>query len=304
MKRKIIKQGPATLMISLPSKWVKRFDIKRGDYINLDSKGNKLVITTDKPLGVKPKEFSLKGLDELNIKRYLYTIHKAGYDDVKLLFHDPKTIKQIHELIRGALLGFEIVDQGKTYCHVKTISTASEDEFDQILRRIFLVTMQFGENILECIESGDIEHIRDLLILEETNDKLTNFCERILNKHGYRDFSKTSFMYCLVWKLEKIADDFKNMGLFMLQNPDMKLNGEIKPLFSMTNELMRDFYNLFYNFSKDRLVKFSDNCTEKIEQSHQVLSLVKGKEDVVISYLTVIISKIENLRGPLIGLQV
>ena len=36
MKRKVVQQGPSTLMVSLPAKWAKRLGIKKGDEINID----------------------------------------------------------------------------------------------------------------------------------------------------------------------------------------------------------------------------------------------------------------------------
>ena len=42
MKRKVVKQGKSTLMISLPSKWVKDNNINRGDEIDLQIDAIKL----------------------------------------------------------------------------------------------------------------------------------------------------------------------------------------------------------------------------------------------------------------------
>ena len=46
MQRKVIQQGPSTLMVSLPSKWVKENNIKKGEeltsnYNNFDEANTK-----------------------------------------------------------------------------------------------------------------------------------------------------------------------------------------------------------------------------------------------------------------------
>ena len=46
MKRKVNKVGPTTLSITLPSKWVKENNIKKGDELELDLKNNNISITT------------------------------------------------------------------------------------------------------------------------------------------------------------------------------------------------------------------------------------------------------------------
>ena len=40
MKRKINRVGPNTLTVSLPSKWAKRYGLRKGDEINLEEQTN------------------------------------------------------------------------------------------------------------------------------------------------------------------------------------------------------------------------------------------------------------------------
>ena len=44
MKRKLVKQGAATMMISLPSKWIKENGLDKGDEIELIEQGGELLI--------------------------------------------------------------------------------------------------------------------------------------------------------------------------------------------------------------------------------------------------------------------
>ena len=44
MKRKVSQVGPATLMVSLPSKWARRYSVKPGDEVDLVEDGPKLII--------------------------------------------------------------------------------------------------------------------------------------------------------------------------------------------------------------------------------------------------------------------
>ena len=57
MKRKIIKQGHNTLTITLPSDWVKRFNLQGGNEIDLIEKDNGLFLTTEKINSIKKAEF-------------------------------------------------------------------------------------------------------------------------------------------------------------------------------------------------------------------------------------------------------
>jgi len=44
MKRKIIKLGTATLVVSLPSKWTKKFNLKSGNDLELEEANSNLII--------------------------------------------------------------------------------------------------------------------------------------------------------------------------------------------------------------------------------------------------------------------
>ena len=43
MKRKLVKQGPATLMVSLPVKWLQSQNLNKGDEVDIEVKDNKIV---------------------------------------------------------------------------------------------------------------------------------------------------------------------------------------------------------------------------------------------------------------------
>ena len=47
-KRKVSLIGPSTLMVSLPSKWVKEFGVKKGDEINITENGPNLLLESQK----------------------------------------------------------------------------------------------------------------------------------------------------------------------------------------------------------------------------------------------------------------
>ncbi len=304
MKRKVIKQGPTTLMMSLPAKWVKKYDVSKGDLLDVEEMGNSLKIATDKVIEVAPLEFDTNSLDIKHIKKYLHEIYQSGYDEVRILFESPKLVPAIQNYISSVMIGYEIVDQQEHSLTVKSISQSIEEEFDPILRRSFLVTKQLGANSLELIKGREFNKLKDILILEDTNDKLTNFCLRVLNKKGYKDFSKTTFIYCLIWQLEKIADEYRYLCSYLIDNEEVKLSKEVLDLYQKVNGIFGEFYELFYSFSKERLTKFSADCEKLLEIAVKVQSGSKGSQDVIIGHLYVMVSYMYTMMGPLIGLRV
>ena len=82
MKRKLVKLGESTIMISLPQKWINKFNLKKGDEIELEEKDNMIEITTDLKTEIKEKEIELNGMDPYSVKRYLSALYKTGYYNI------------------------------------------------------------------------------------------------------------------------------------------------------------------------------------------------------------------------------
>lgn len=304
MKRKVIKQGPTTLMISLPAKWTKKFSIQRGDLIDLEEIDHTLKLTTEKEVEVSPIELNADGLDSRHIKRYLQAMYQSGYDEIKLRYHEPKLVPEIQEYISKVLIGYEVIDQQERSLTIRSISKSIDEEFDQILRRAFLVTKQLGENSLEAIKVGDFKALKDISILEDTNDKLVNFCLRVLNKKGYKKYSKTSFVYCILWQLEKIADGYKSICEHLMGNGKEKISKEVLALYERNNRLFASYYELFYSFSPASLMKQTSMNCKAIDEAVLLQSDPKMKPDVVINHLSVMASDMNNMLGPLVGMNI
>ena len=81
MQRKVIQQGPSTMMVSLPSTWIKENAVKKGDFIDLDLRGDEITlsITTDKGKKSCKINFSRKEdyFDRIIVKKY-----REGFDEV------------------------------------------------------------------------------------------------------------------------------------------------------------------------------------------------------------------------------
>ncbi len=304
MKRKVVKQGPTTLMVSLPAKWTRKYSVQKGDLVDVEEIERSIKITTEKEIEAEPLEFNTAGLDMKHIKRFLQALYLSGYDEIKVLYDDQKVVPQIQAFISSVLIGYEVVDQQTSSLTVKSISKSIEEEFDQILRRAFLVTKQLGESSLETIRKGEYGLLRDIAALEDTNDKLVNFCLRVLNKRGYKKFSKTNFIYCVVWQLEKIADCYKYICDYLLENPKERLSREVINFYAEANKRFGSFYELFYNFSNARLMKYSADTEALLRVAGELHENSKMKQEVVISHLHIMVSDLYAMVKPLIGSMV
>jgi len=216
MKRKVVKQGAATLTISLPLGWAKKFKLDSGDELEVDERGNDLLVSAVKSKVVSLRQLDLTDLDPL-INRCFLSLYINGHDEVKFTFKNPELIKQVQKVC-GELIGFEIVEAGRSYCIVKQIAAETEQDFDVIIRRLYLLLKGIFEDGAKVISEKKNEASLNALIARDLDvNKFSNFCLRHLNKKGYKDYSKTLNIYSVILTLEQTGDCLKDFFNHILQ---------------------------------------------------------------------------------------
>ena len=183
MKRKIVRQGSATMMVSLPSKWIKKNNLNKGDEINIIEKGNDLVITPEESKETKKEAvIDIQYLTETSIRALIINAYRLGHDKIKISFKHKDTQKIIDKIIKSHLIGFEIIKKGESYCEIENITEPAKEQFDNILSKIFL-------NIDELFEITEKYLTGNKVEFHETEEKIMqygNFCRRILSKKSQK----------------------------------------------------------------------------------------------------------------------
>jgi len=249
MKRKVAKIGPSTLMISLPSKWCKHFNIQKGAELELEEQGSELKIKTESSKTSSEITIDIRDLSERTSKYLLGGTNRVGYDIINIK-HNKNQIEYLNKLFKDIYLGFIISEQLSENTVFKKISQESEEELDSILRRAFLVTLNLSEIVTKKIKENKFNELKDSLALEQTTNQLTDHCHRLLIKFGYKNYTKTSFLYIISWNLEKIADEYKSI-INNLNNS--RINKDLVNFLEEIHEIFQEYYNLYYNFSIDKL---------------------------------------------------
>jgi phosphate uptake regulator len=252
LKRKVIQIAGSTCLVSLPKEWVKKHDVKKGAELEVQEQGNKVVVSTEKSqslpkIVIEPSRF---GRFHPN---FLSAAYHMGFDDVEIRFLDSKELESIQARI-NACIGYEIVNQSNSVCSIKSVSEVSTEEFNQIIRKVFLLLINMGENSLELLEKGDFARLSEVIVLENTNNKLTDFCKRVLNKKGYHDYSKLTTIYTICMYLERVADEYRDICNALMGKKE-KLSPSVLKDFKEVNQLFADFYNHFYTADRAKLEK-------------------------------------------------
>lgn len=282
MKRRIILLAGKTAVISLPKSWVQKQKLYKGDELELTEEDDTLRISAT----TKPKEktttLTIAGLHERTVRWLLSGLHKAGYDEIILFYQGKEQLDIIDDLVKNLFLGFVIMQQTPQRCVLKSLSTEVPQEYKNTLRRAFLVSLSFADATYEALFTSDNDALRQALVLEKTNNQLTNFCERIITTIHTSPFKV--YEYVIVWNLEKIVDEFKyicshfsRLGSFTLQPPLLQLCQQII-------QLLRGYYELYYQFSFESLNTLA-KTHETLKQQFITINPLQSYESLLLSHL-------------------
>jgi len=292
MKRKVISIAGKTSVISLPSTWIKKNEVKKGDELEVIDKENRLIIDTEK----YSKTINLDKNTTFD-KRYIADMYKRGYDKIKINFKDTAVLNEIK---RMEPLGYEVIDQSMNSCTISYIRK-EKDDFDNMLRKSFRLAKEMGELLLNYFNNKevDLEQIRDF---ESLNNKLTDECLRQLNKKGYETGHKTTFLYVITREIESLADIFKYI-IDDLNEINKKPSEESIEYYSKAFNFFKQFYNLFYNFNKEDFKKYYDSRKELIKEGKTLIQ--KGGIDGVIAHHSLnLIVQTYNSTGPFLTMDI
>jgi len=296
MKRKLVQHGKTTLVISLPSKWTKKYDLKKGTEINIDEKDNILEISHYKSQKEEIFEFDVTGMDSM-IPRYIHALYKLGVDVLKINYDDFKTFKLIKNSLGKETVGYEIVEQNATSCIIKNV-TGDSNDFDILLKKTLLLLYTSGVEILDAIITKDKEKLKTTFDYELTNNVFTSLCRRYLNKKGHADFKKIGPIYYIVEDVENIADHFKYMVSYLLEKDTFSIDKDVMKLFEDVNLYLNKFFELFYRFDKKYVLMMQEERKRIINTGTRLLESKRGENAVVVHHLMTITQKTFCLIGP------
>lgn len=284
MKRKIVQHGSSSLTITLPVKWTEKFHLKKGDEIEVDENGSSLIVTTKAESSETKKVIKA---DEIFTKNDLSHLYQLGYDELEIEL-GKGTLEEIKERLPNCM-GFEIVDQKNNKIFIKSIASTLESEFDNLLRKSFLVTDEMGKEIIETLEKKKFDRLKETKNLEALNNKYTDICTRILNKRGYSNEKRTMQMYEIVKNIERIADELRDLCDIFIKDKktDRQTLLDIKEAVSYFNL----FYTMFYKYSPELKEKIYSERKTLISKFKKALEKSKGSDSLILHHLINIVQK-------------
>jgi len=175
MKRKLVKQGNNALTVTLPKKWLDKYNLKAGNEVFIKEHEPEIIITA-KPVDKEKKETIYLDKYKNILQKYIHSLYRQGVTEIEITYSDPQLINQVHKIISKNIIGYEIIEQHKNKAIIKSVAEIKEGNYDIMFRRIFRINNSMFESI---------ENQESLESLEKTNNKLCNYCRRYISKRLY-----------------------------------------------------------------------------------------------------------------------
>jgi len=302
MKRKVVKQGPSTLMVSLPSKWVKKYGVKKGDEVEVDDSGESLkLLLQGVSKTLKEKDLDLKDFEFQFIKLTLNNLYRLGFDKLNIKFDSIQQFENIQKLSNNHFLGFEVTQKRNDYCVIENVTEPHEEKYDVLLRRIFLIIKESLSQIENDFEKRDY-NLLSLLIQQYTKiDQFVNFCMRNVNKSHLTE--KSSMKYLFLYDLLIMSSELEHMYGFIDKNKDIKISKEVIKLVKRIHTVFERFYDSFYKKDITRLSEINNEAKSLLyNDAYRSLMSSEVKERVVVYHLTMFIRYMTLIISPTIGI--
>jgi phosphate uptake regulator len=304
MKRKVVKHGSATLTVSLPAKWAKKFNIKAGDELEITEEKNNLLISTGKEAkSVHEVCIDIDQYGDVLAARAIASLFKAGCDNINVHYNKLDGVSIIERYL-NEFIGFEVMKQKENSFLLKEISTFSNiDELDNVLKRAFLLLISMANDCADSIKSNNKELLKKIIHRDTTINKFANYCRRLINKQGIAKIKDVPMVYYIVEEIENLGDEYKYMSKFLLQ-PNTKIdNPKLIDLLKDANKLIYNFFSLYFKFSSEKAKKLAEDRNIIAEKINKAFKTNCVDEIRFLDYLNRMSLIITNMLGPLMAMK-
>jgi phosphate uptake regulator len=235
--RRLQKIG-SSILISLPSQWVKSNNLKKGTIVPVDiNRDNSISIFPSEDTADESKEvtipYSAAAMDTL--VNQVYGAYLLGYDVIRIKAGSPISFEDADRIKKAMrkLVGLEIVDEDGLHISAQFLLDANTLDAEKILRRMSAIVAGMYRDLLEAIRSKE------------------NSIRRVI---GGRDDEVDRQYFLLVRLIRSAMMDQKLAGKLNLSNIDILDYRIAANLLESAGDYIVDLSGAMQDFSRIRVV--------------------------------------------------
>jgi len=277
-KRKIVKTGQNTLIISLPSEWIRKNQLERGQFLEIEENGDVLKIyPTEK--AKRCLKISLSDEGYWYVNRILRKIYAAGYDVAEINYSNESQIEFIRKSV-NFLDGFEIVKSEKGTCILKNILAPEKLDYKELMENVMWLIRSQLELFKNVVTGGDKKDLKEISGIQSTIVKLAHLGRRILNLQCKQDVAILKDSFLLFTDLLYLSS-YLGYAAQILEKKNKELSSEEKNLVVETLSLYED---LLYAYRNKSLVEIQNFFQKRDDTFERDIKILNGKNPDVMHF--------------------
>lgn len=242
-KRKLQKLG-GSLYLSLPSSWINKFDLKKGDEVNFSiEESGEIRIFPEKKNERKEKRVTI------NYDRYLFRNlireYLFGSDIIEIKKQTPFTRKESKEIfsIVNNLLNLEIIEEGSDSVSIQNLK--SDMPLKKMIYRMYFLTKTMFEDLIE--DSKNKEALKGIIERDKLVGKfylaIIMHQRELLTKRWSKEFTLVEILdlRLLIERIEQIGDEIKGIVNEILTKKKRIKTEDIKFLLKKYEEAYKSY---------------------------------------------------------------
>ncbi len=283
MRRKVVKHGTATLTVSLPSKWVKQYNVKAGEELEVVPTGKDLRISIQKEPVLKKTELTLSREDARTIDKILKNFYRAGYNEIKINFQRNESLMKVKQVL-GVLIGFEVVEQSSKSCLIQNVSPNIQLDFDTVFRKCFRLILLEYDFLLQNINTKQREQPEIFEQMNHDLNKFTYLCQRMLFQSPSLSPELQTSYYTLLSKLLRTSRNCVEMYKLLFSKKRI-LSREVVLYLKDAQKLFNDSYQAIFQHDLSKLEELDARKTRLYDVFYRRIQRQSGFENLIFHHL-------------------
>ena len=179
LRRKLVKLGKSSLVVSLPKEWVNNLNLKAGDEVSIMlSEDGSLIIAPSKFIArrkVSPLLIDISHCEEKNlVERLIIAAYVVGKDPIIIRSEkgiSPSQLKEIRRVINN-IRGLEIVKEDEKNVVLRSFLDPTRYPLTGLIKRIINLVQAMLEFLIEALKKKNKSYLEEILYIEEEVDRL------------------------------------------------------------------------------------------------------------------------------------
>jgi len=294
MRRKLVRQGTSTMMISLPSDWIKKQKLGKGDEIDITEEDNKLILNKGETKPAKKKtKITLTNETETSIRTIIQNACRTGYDIIEIRFNTEKQYTTIIHTLKDYLIGYDVVKKEANNCTIENLTEPSEEQFETLIKKIIYNVALMIENTEDRLKNKT--KFEDYIDIDSKIKQYQNFCLRVIAKKGRKSPLFWTFLVIMIHGHREIYHLNRYLDKNKINFENFDFINEIKTMFKLLSEA-------YLNKDISKLEKIHELEKNLIYNDFYKLIQKNKKENIVLYHLTASARNFYLATSPLIGL--